>query len=231
MTPGSAGCATWWRAGCRSDRRVRPGLQRFRLTPCRTRMAPARPTSWACIRSVGLRSSASVCRSAESPQRIWPELASTAARERRAGTSTDTVAGDPGAGPVGRSRACVCGRDWQASAFILDPDDPRAPHRRLSGRAVLRTRHDAGARRCRPAGGRTCRCAGIAGSSCTSPAAKKAARIPDAAADHAGRREGRYDLVRDGIASDRSDLRELTLDQAAQQVRRIVAGQPRAGAA
>jgi precorrin-3B synthase len=44
-------------------------------------------------------------------------------------------------------------------------------------------------------------------------------------------RNGRYDLVRDGIASGSPALRNMTLDQAAQQVRHIVASQPRGGAA
>jgi precorrin-3B synthase len=44
-------------------------------------------------------------------------------------------------------------------------------------------------------------------------------------------RNGRYDLVRDGIASDSPALRNMTLDQAGQKVRHIVASQPRGGAA
>jgi precorrin-3B synthase len=44
-------------------------------------------------------------------------------------------------------------------------------------------------------------------------------------------RNGRYDLVRDGVASGAPALRNMTLDQAAQQVRHIVANQPPSGAA
>jgi precorrin-3B synthase len=44
-------------------------------------------------------------------------------------------------------------------------------------------------------------------------------------------RNGRYDLVRNGTVSGLPELKNMTLDQAAQQVRRIVADQPRGGVA
>ena len=75
--------------------------------------------------------------------------------------------------------------------------------------------------------------AGAAGSGITIhlSGCAKACAHPHAAPVTLVARNGRYDLVRDGVASAPPALRDLSLEQAAEHARSIIADQPRAGAA
>jgi precorrin-3B synthase len=114
-------------------------------------------------------------------------------------------------------------------AFIRDPDDPirriaACPGSPSCERGTAPVRSDAGRLAAEIAGVPGC---GIVlhVSGC-----EKGCAHPRSATVTLVCRNGRYDLVRDGIASDSPALRDMTLDQAGQQVRHIVASQPRGGA-
>jgi precorrin-3B synthase len=106
-------------------------------------------------------------------------------------------------------------------SFICDPDDPvrriaACPGAPSCERGTAPVRNDA---------------ARLAAAITGVPGCGKGCAHPGPAVVTLVCRNGRYDLVRDGTVSGLPDLRNITLDQAAQQVRQIVAGQPRGGAA
>jgi precorrin-3B synthase len=115
-------------------------------------------------------------------------------------------------------------------SFIRDPDDPVRRIAACRGapsceRGTAPVRNDAARLAAEIAGVPGC---GIAlhVSGC-----EKGCAHPGPAAITLVSRNGSYDLVRDGTASGLPELRNMTLDQAAQQIRHIVADQPRGGAA
>jgi precorrin-3B synthase len=115
-------------------------------------------------------------------------------------------------------------------AFILHPDDPRlriaaCPGAPACVRGTTPVRADAGRL--------AAEIAGAAGSGITIhlSGCAKACAHPHAAPVTLVARNGRYDLVRDGVASALPALRDLSLEQAAEHARSIIADQPRAGAA
>jgi precorrin-3B synthase len=111
-------------------------------------------------------------------------------------------------------------------SFIRDPDDPfrriaACPGAPSCGRGSAPVRRDAARLAAEIAGVPGC------GPSCgivlhVSGCEKGCAHPRPATVTLVGR-NGRYDLVRDGVASGAPALRNMTLDQAAQQVRHIVA--------
>jgi precorrin-3B synthase len=114
--------------------------------------------------------------------------------------------------------------------FILDPEDPRLRIAACPGapscvRGTTPVRTDAA--------GLAAEIAGAPGrgliihvSGC-----EKGCAHPRAAPVTLVGRNGCYDLIRDGVASDSPSLRGLTLDQAAEHARSIIARQPQGGAA
>lgn len=115
-------------------------------------------------------------------------------------------------------------------SFIRDPDDPvrriaACPGAPSCERGTAPVRDDAARLAAEIAGVPGC---GIVlhVSGC-----EKGCAHPRPAAITLVSRNGRYDLVRNGTASGLPELKNMTLDQAAQQVRQIVADQPRGGAA
>lgn len=114
-------------------------------------------------------------------------------------------------------------------AFILDTEDPRLRIAACPGapsciRGTTPVRADAATLASAMAMTRGSRIV-IHVSGC-----EKGCAHPHAAPVTLVARNGRYDLIRDGVASGSPALRDLTLDQAAERVRSIVAGEPQAGA-
>lgn len=206
----------------------RAGLQRFRLTPAeRNGAGPddvlgVHPLSGAAYLGVGLPFGRIA---AEDLARFAATARANGAPELRLTPWRAIIAPVPTIEAAHASAAALT-----ASAFILDPGDPRRRIAACPGapdclRATTPVRDDA---------------VRLAGELAGAPGSGILVHLSgcDKGCAHPGRApitlvacQGRYHLVRDGIASDRSDLAELTTEQAALRVRRIVAGRPRAGLA
>jgi precorrin-3B synthase len=117
-----------------------------------------------------------------------------------------------------------------SDAFILDPEDARLGIAACPGApSCIRATTPVRAHAARLASGISF--AAGSGIVIHVSGCEKACAHPRAAPVTLVARNGRYDLVRDGLASDLPRLRDLTLDQAVEHARAIQGDQPHAGAA
>ena len=115
-----------------------------------------------------------------------------------------------------------------AASFILDPDDPRlriaaCPGAPWCAQGMASARRDA-----------ALLAAAVTGASGSGvvlhvSGCEKGCAHPRPAPITLVGRNGRYDLVRNGVPSDMPELRELSADQAGERVRRIIAAHPHGG--